>query len=133
MYLMKLPEDGPRCGPKHVATIKQNQREYFDWFAFIVVLTAKYHKSCYTTGVLVTGPVETHVFIFVSKTFACFEMGPPLPREKRSNYYRSPPSAGGDKSGHSVNYLTLSTTHTSLPKCHSVCLVNCCWLSPAQL
>jgi hypothetical protein len=34
MYLMKLPEDGPKCGPKHVAVIKQNQHKQFDWFIF---------------------------------------------------------------------------------------------------
>jgi hypothetical protein len=42
---MKLLEDGPECGPKHVATIKYNQCEQLDWFIFIVVLTVKYHQS----------------------------------------------------------------------------------------
>jgi hypothetical protein len=39
---MRLPEDGPKYGPKHVAPIKWNQCEQFDWFViiFIVVLTA---------------------------------------------------------------------------------------------
>jgi hypothetical protein len=48
--LMKLREDGPICGPKHAATIKQNQYEQFDSYIFIVVLTAKYHQSQGTTG-----------------------------------------------------------------------------------
>jgi hypothetical protein len=38
---MRLPEDGPKCGLKNVATLRQNQCEQFDWFIFIVVLTAK--------------------------------------------------------------------------------------------
>jgi hypothetical protein len=41
---MRLPEDGPKYGPKHVATIKYNQCEQFDLFIFIVVLTARYHQ-----------------------------------------------------------------------------------------
>jgi hypothetical protein len=36
--LMRLPEDGPIYGPKHVATIESNQCEQFDWFIFIFVL-----------------------------------------------------------------------------------------------
>jgi hypothetical protein len=43
--LMRLHEDDPICGPKHVATNKQNQCEQFDWFIFIVALKAKYHQS----------------------------------------------------------------------------------------
>jgi hypothetical protein len=35
---MRLSEDGPTCGPKHAATIKQNQREQFDWFIFYQLL-----------------------------------------------------------------------------------------------
>jgi hypothetical protein len=38
---MKLPEDGPKCGPKHVAVIKYNQCKQLDWLFFIVVLTAR--------------------------------------------------------------------------------------------
>jgi hypothetical protein len=34
---MKLPEDSPKCGQKHVAVIKY---KHFDWFVCIVVLTA---------------------------------------------------------------------------------------------
>jgi hypothetical protein len=36
---MRLPEDGPICGPKHVATIKSNQYEQFDWFHFYLLLS----------------------------------------------------------------------------------------------
>jgi hypothetical protein len=32
MSLTKLPEDGPKCGSKHVAAIKWNQCKHFDWF-----------------------------------------------------------------------------------------------------
>jgi hypothetical protein len=32
---MRLSEDGPIRGPKHIATIKQNQYEQFGWFTFI--------------------------------------------------------------------------------------------------
>jgi hypothetical protein len=32
---MRLPEDGPICGLNDVATVKQSQREQFDWFIFI--------------------------------------------------------------------------------------------------
>jgi hypothetical protein len=42
---MRMPENGPKCEPKHVATIKQNQCEQFDWFIFTSVLMAKYHQS----------------------------------------------------------------------------------------
>jgi hypothetical protein len=38
---MKLPEDGPKCGRKQVAVIKQNQYRQFDWFIFIVLLTSR--------------------------------------------------------------------------------------------
>jgi hypothetical protein len=33
---MKLPEDGPKCGPKYlyVAVIKQSQCKQFDWLTF---------------------------------------------------------------------------------------------------
>jgi hypothetical protein len=43
MYLMKLPEDGPKYGTKHVAVIKLNQCKQLDWFYFqiFVVLTAR--------------------------------------------------------------------------------------------
>jgi hypothetical protein len=38
---MRLPEDGPICGPKHVATTNKSVR----FFIFIiVVLTAKYQS-----------------------------------------------------------------------------------------
>jgi hypothetical protein len=37
---MKLPEDGSKCGSKHVAVIKQNKCKQFDWFIIIVALTA---------------------------------------------------------------------------------------------
>jgi hypothetical protein len=30
MYLMKLPEDGPKYGPKHAAVIKYNQCKQLD-------------------------------------------------------------------------------------------------------
>jgi hypothetical protein len=29
---MKLPEDGPKYGPKHVAVIKNSQCKQLDWF-----------------------------------------------------------------------------------------------------
>jgi hypothetical protein len=41
---MRLPVDGPKCGPKHVATIKRKQCDHFDVFICIVVLTARYHQ-----------------------------------------------------------------------------------------
>jgi hypothetical protein len=31
---MKLPEDGPSCGPKLVAVIKSNRCKQLDWFIF---------------------------------------------------------------------------------------------------
>jgi hypothetical protein len=40
-YLMKLPEDDPKCEPKHVAVIKYKHCKQFDLFIFIVVLTAR--------------------------------------------------------------------------------------------
>jgi hypothetical protein len=46
---MRLPEDDPICGPKHVAAIKYNQSEQVRWFIsifiFIAVLTAKYDQE----------------------------------------------------------------------------------------
>jgi hypothetical protein len=55
---MRLPEDGPKCEPKYLTTVKYNQCEQFDWFisVFIGVLTAKYrqfrsvntHSAAYT-------------------------------------------------------------------------------------
>jgi hypothetical protein len=46
MYLMKLPADGPKYGPKHVAVIKLNQCQELDLFYFqiFVVLTATVSK-----------------------------------------------------------------------------------------
>lgn len=35
MYLPRLPENCPICGPNQVVTIKENQRDHFDWFIFI--------------------------------------------------------------------------------------------------
>jgi hypothetical protein len=32
---MRLPEDGPKCGPKPVANIKYNLCEQFDLFIYI--------------------------------------------------------------------------------------------------
>jgi hypothetical protein len=34
MYLKKLPEVGPKYGPKHMAVIKENQYKQLDWFIF---------------------------------------------------------------------------------------------------
>jgi hypothetical protein len=31
---MKMTEDGPKCGPKHVAVTKYNQCNQLDWFIF---------------------------------------------------------------------------------------------------
>jgi hypothetical protein len=38
---MKLPEDGPKCGLKHVAVIKQNQSKQSNWFILPAVLTVR--------------------------------------------------------------------------------------------
>jgi hypothetical protein len=38
---MKLPEDGPKYGAKHVAVIKQNQCKQLYLVYFIVVLAAR--------------------------------------------------------------------------------------------
>jgi hypothetical protein len=91
---MGLPEDGPKCGPKHVATVNYNQCEQLDWFICIVLFTAKYQQPCYTTGfkqwrqsILVRGPVGTRDHIFDFKTFARFEVRPPLRRKKRPDCY----------------------------------------------
>jgi hypothetical protein len=34
---MKLSEDGPNCGPKHVAVIKQNQSKHIVLFVSVVL------------------------------------------------------------------------------------------------
>jgi hypothetical protein len=79
-------------------------------------------------GWLVAGPHQhSHLFqipwgpmtiIFLSKTFVCFEMGPPLQWEEGSDCYWSLHLCWG--------WLDGAFTH------NSVSVVNCCWHSPAQ-
>jgi hypothetical protein len=46
MYLMKLPEDGPKYGLKHGAVIKLNQCKELGWFILkYLCCQPEYHKS----------------------------------------------------------------------------------------
>jgi hypothetical protein len=60
-----LPDNGPKCGPKHVAVIKENQCKEFDWFIYNVVSTAripqnKFLRSKFSCGKL-NRPMESSV------------------------------------------------------------------------
>jgi hypothetical protein len=43
---MRLPEDGPKYGLKHVTVIKQNQRKQLDWFIlkYLLFWRSEYYK-----------------------------------------------------------------------------------------
>jgi hypothetical protein len=60
---------------------------------------------------LVSGPAGTDDHIFVlSRAFTCFEMGPSLRQEERSDYYWSLPSTAGLTVGSGKFLLVLAST-----------------------
>jgi hypothetical protein len=72
------------------------------------VLSSKLLLVLASQSFFVSGPVGTHDHIFVlSKTFTCFEIGPPLQREEGSDYYWSLPLYWGWLE-HAVNNWPLS-------------------------